>query len=145
MYEMVYDSFGNSTGVTAGNNTLATYEYYPNNGKLKKINYGNGFSEEYVYNTLEMLSEIWYTYSNGTEKLAFEYSYNYDGTISEIENCLEGKTLSFNYDQNGRLVSTVESCDNNLDLTNFYEIFYDADNRVPRAADKFTNLPSAKR
>lgn len=35
-YNLSYDSFGNASGVSVGDNTLATYEYYPNNGKLKK-------------------------------------------------------------------------------------------------------------
>ncbi len=45
-YTFVYDSFGNTEKTSVGNRDLATYEYYPNNGKLKKITYGNGFSEK---------------------------------------------------------------------------------------------------
>ena len=33
--------------------------------KKNKITYGNGYVEEYVYNDLELLTEIWYT--KGTE------------------------------------------------------------------------------
>ena len=77
---------------------LATYEYYPNNGKLKKINYGNGFSEKYKYNTLEMLEEVWYTYDDGTSEQAFSYTYNHDGTLSVVTNLLEGKdTTKYEY------------------------------------------------
>ena len=69
-----YDAFGNSSSVNIGRTTLASYEYNTNNGKLKKINYGNGFSVEYVYNRLEMLSEIWYT-ENGIRSIAYSYEY----------------------------------------------------------------------
>ena len=68
VYSFSYDPYGNSSEIKVGTASLATYEYYPNNGNLKKINYGNGFSEEYVYNYLEMLSEIWYNYANGTRE-----------------------------------------------------------------------------
>ncbi len=69
-YTISYNTYNEESGISNGDRTLATYEYYPNNGKLKKINYGNGFSEEYVYNSLEMLSEIWYTI-DGTRELAY--------------------------------------------------------------------------
>ena len=59
-YTFNYDAFGNSSSVNIGSTALASYEYNENNGKIKKINYGNGFSVEYVYNRLEMISEIWY-------------------------------------------------------------------------------------
>ena len=32
-----------------GESTLASYEYNDYNGKLKKLAYGNGLIEEYVY------------------------------------------------------------------------------------------------
>ena len=73
VYTFEYNSFGNADNVTVGSSEIANYEYGPNNGKLTKINYANGFSEEYVYNTLEMLSEIWYTHSNGTRQQIVEY------------------------------------------------------------------------
>ena len=73
VYTFTYDSFGNSSSIAAGSNTLATYEYNSNNGKLKKVNYGNGFSEEYVYDTLEILSVVWYNYSDGTRVKAYSY------------------------------------------------------------------------
>ena len=129
-YTFSYDAFGNSFGVAAGNNTLATYEYYPNNGKIKKINYGNGFSEDYVYNTLEMLSEIWYTI-DGTRELAYSYTYNKDGTIQKLENHLSGTTIEYTYDFQGRLLTCIETKSSDNNYQNNYVINnYDEDGHV---------------
>ena len=78
-----YDAFGNSSSVDIGSTTLASYEYNENNGKIKKINYGNGFSVEYVYNRLEMLTEIWYNESN-VRTLAYEYEYTAYGQVHKF-------------------------------------------------------------
>ena len=130
-YSFSYDSFGNSTGVTAGNNSLATYEYYGNNGKLNKINYGNGFSEEYVYDALEMLAEIWYNYDDGTRVLAYSYTYNKDGTLAEFENHLDGTSIEYKYDVHGRFISSEETNSSDPSYTNDYVIDdYDEEGRV---------------
>ena len=107
-YSFSYDSFGNSEEINVGDNSLATYEYYPNNGKIKKINYGNGFSEEYVYNTLEMLSEVWYTYDDGTSEMVYEYTYNANGLLSMFEDIRTDKVIEYTYDNNGRLEFVAE-------------------------------------
>ena len=72
---ILYDAFGNQTEIRAGENTLAEYEYNANNGKLNKVIYGNGFSVEYEYNSLENVSEIWYTYGSGIREKAYSYEY----------------------------------------------------------------------
>ena len=142
-YTFAYDNFGNSTGVTAGDNTLATYEYYPNNGKLKKINYGNGFSEDYVYNTLEMLSEIWYTV-DGTRTKAYSYTYNKDGTLSEFENHLNGTTIEYEYDYQGRFISSRETNSSNANYKNDYVVNnYNEDGRVYRATTSLNYLSTS--
>ena len=128
-YTMLYDEFGNSAGIKAGSNSLATYEYYPNNGKIKKINYGNGFSEDYVYNTLEMLSEIWYTVG-GTRTKAYSYTYNSDGTLDELTDHRAGKITKYEYDNRGRLEFIREK---NVSATSYnttYKATYDSENRV---------------
>ena len=128
-YTVLYDDFGNSTGIKAGSNSLATYEYYPNNGKIKKINYGNGFSEDYVYNTLEMLSEIWYTI-DGTRILAHSYTYNSDGTLHEITDHRAGKNTKYEYDNRGRLEAIMEKDVSASSYNGTYRVFYDSENRV---------------
>ena len=72
-YTFAYDSFGNSSSIGVGTNTLVSYEYNSYNGKLKKLNYANGISVEYKYNDLDNLSEVWYTVgeNEGNPTLAY--------------------------------------------------------------------------
>ena len=90
MLSCTYDAFGNSSSVNIGSTTLASYEYNENNGKIKKINYGNGFSVEYVYNRLELLAEIWYT-ENGVRALAYSYEYTDDGQVYKFTDNRSGR------------------------------------------------------
>ena len=129
-YTISYNKYLAESGISIGDRTLATYEYYPNNGKLKKINYGNGFSEEYVYNTLEMMSEIWYTYDDGRREKAYTYTYNYDGTLNKIDDLREDSSIEFTYDSRGRLVSSLEAYADDLYSANWNRVNYDTENRV---------------
>lgn len=106
-YTFNYDAFGNSSSVNIGSTALASYEYNTNNGKLKKINYGNGFSVEYVYNRLEMLSEIWYN-ENGTRTLAYSYEYTDDGQVYKFTDNKSGKAMVYKYDTVGKLTNFAE-------------------------------------
>ena len=128
-YSFTYDSFGNTSQVKAGNHTLATYEYYSNNGKLKKITYGNEFVEEYVYDSLEMLSEIWYTI-DGTRTKVYSYTYNLDGTLDVVTDHLAGKNTKYQYDNRGRLETIKEKDISATNYTDVFEVCYDAENRI---------------
>ena len=64
-----------------------------NSVKLKKITYGNGFSEEYLYGDLEKVIEIWYNYSNGNKIMAYSYVYNDDGSLARFTNHQNGVLL----------------------------------------------------
>lgn len=70
-YTMSYDSFGNMTGVSVGDKTLASYSYGSNNGPLQQMSYGNGASVSYAYDQLERVSKVYY---NGSTNPALEYS-----------------------------------------------------------------------
>lgn len=107
-YSFYYDSFGNTESVDIGRDNIVSYEYNQRNGKLKKVNYSNGFSEEYVYSPLEMMSEIWYNYSDGTRELAVEYVYTDDGQLHSVRDNLTGTTTVYEYDSSDRLVGTAE-------------------------------------
>ena len=125
-YAFSYDEFGNRTSVEVGDNTLASYEYADNNGKLKKVTYGNGFVVEYVYNALENLSEIWYTDSEGIRTKAYEYEYTADGLIHSVKDNLNGRQTVYTYDNKNRLSKIVSSSDDDMynDLFS-YRVFYD--------------------
>ena len=79
-----------TSDVVAGDKLLASYTYNNFNGKLAKIEYGNGLKEEYVYNELDMISEIWYTKDEVRTK-AYSYFYTSDGKIAELTDHLLGK------------------------------------------------------
>ncbi|MBO7303798.1 MAG: hypothetical protein J6V09_01055, partial [Clostridia bacterium] len=123
-YTFFYDSFGNSTSVKAGNNTIASYEYNEYNGKLKKLTYANGLVEEYVYNALEMLEEVWYTV-DGNKTLAYKYSYSSNGALIEFENCLTGDITRYTYSAEGNLIA--ESTYNENDELSHCSVFYSYD------------------
>lgn len=140
-YYLYYNAFGSMTEFSVADNTLATYEYNTHNGKLTKINYGNGFSEEYVYNDLEMLSEVWYTV-DGVRSLALEYEYTMDGRLYRTIDHLNGKEHIYKYDSEGKLVSFAD-VDSETNVCNVSEfINYDSDDRV--SADFITfSVPSS--
>ena len=127
-YNFAYDAFGNSTSVMVANTPIATYESYENNGKLKKVNYTNGFSVSYLYNDLEKISEVWYHYSDGTEEIAYSYEYTANGVVyKETDHILNRETV-YKYDDHDRLL-TVSSYDGG---TNVHEVqyLYDEKSRV---------------
>ena len=143
VYTFTYDAFGNSTSVSAGNNTLATYEYNSNNGKLEKITYGNGFSEEYLYGSLEKATEVWYNYSNGTKIMAYSYAYNDDGSLKRFTNHQNGEVIVYTYDYAGRFVSSSETKSSNPGYKNDYSVDYNSDGRVVEAKNIIDYLASS--
>jgi len=96
-----------TSDVVAGDKLLASYTYNNFNGKLAKIEYGNGLKEEYVYNELDMISEIWYT-KDGVRTKAYSYSYTSKGAIYRFDNHLTGQSTIYDYDSTGRLESVTE-------------------------------------
>ena len=86
--------FGNTTSVGAGNNTLVSYTYNSNNGKLNTLTYGNGFSEKYLFDTLDRITEIQYnTGSGGAYETVYEYEYNTAGQLHSVtDKKAHGKT-----------------------------------------------------
>ncbi len=100
-YTLTYDSFGNTVAVKAGDNTLATYTYAQNNGKLLRLDYGNGDYEEYVYDKLDRLISVLY---NGVA----EYVLSYDAN-GQVYSLVDGATTHlYNYDSTGRLITAYQ-------------------------------------
>ena len=130
-YTLTYDAFGNSSGVAAGDNTLAQYEYNANNGKLKKITYGNGYAERYVYDELERLSEVWYNI-NGVETLAASYEYTRDGALYRVTDHRSGRVTEIKYDTRGRAVGYVEYSEDEGERYAEGYVTYDDESRVTK-------------
>ena len=123
-YTFNYDIFGNNTSIDIGNSEIVEYVYNQNNGKLKKTVYSNGFSVEYVYNDIELLTELWYTDDVGTKQKAYEYEYTADGQLYKFTDNLSDKSTVYRYDSNNRLVGFVEYENDDLIHDFSSEVFY---------------------
>ena len=61
-YTLTYDAFGNVKTVKVGTTTLVTHTYGANNGNLLSSAYGNGFTVEYVYDSLDRVTKVKWNY-----------------------------------------------------------------------------------
>ena len=107
VYTFTYDSFGNSTSISAGDYTLASYTYNPNNGKLSTLTYGNGLVVRYSYDVLDRVEKI--EYNIGTNKaFVTVYSYAYDslGNLARVEDHTNDTVTEYKYDLEGRLAKS---------------------------------------
>ncbi len=125
IYNYSYDAFGNTTAVSINGATIESYTYNQKNGKLNKISYGNGAFEEYVYNALEMLTEIWY---NGVK--AYEYKYTATGQVAEFTDHLSGRSVAYSYDTSDRLVRYREYRNGEQIHEFSADVFYDVSGDV---------------
>ena len=126
-YVFSYDEFGNVEEIAIGDQTLASYEYNDYNGKLIKIIYGNGFSVEYVYNSLELLEKACYTYDDGTLETIAEYTYTRDGQLHSIRDLKNNSTTVYEYDSSGRLIGSYSYSETNYATDLSSGIVYDTD------------------
>ena len=102
-YNFTYDAYGNSSSVKIGANntyTIAQYEYNNNNGKLKKLTYGNGDYVEYTYDELDRTTEICY---NGSATPTYRYTYDSNGNLSEFYDYASNQVTAYIYDKSGIL------------------------------------------
>ena len=81
-YTLTYDIFGNMLSVKAGENTLATYTYSGNNGKLQRLEYGNGDFETYEYDHLDRLVKVYY---NDNEEPTYFVTFDTNGRVSSVK------------------------------------------------------------
>jgi len=119
VYSFTYDAFGNTESTQVGGQTVASYEYNPHNGKLKKITYANGFSEEYAYTDLDRVEKIWYT-QDGVRTEVFRYAYTDEGQLLRFENLLTDEVTHYRYDSSGRLISVAKAEDDAYSLYSEY-------------------------
>ena len=127
-YTLNYNVFGESTGVKIGNQTIVSYTYQPNNGKLSTITYGNGTVVQNIYDELDRLSEVWYNKSGETSYKAYEYEYDANGNLNRFVDLLENKQYLYKYDDQARMVGFVESS-NSVNLASS-TVTYDEQSRI---------------
>ena len=90
--------------VKAGDKTLESYRYAPNNGPLIKIAYGNGDTQEILYDKEERIkSRRW----NGESTDAVRYEYDDYGTLEKEIDPANGRIDKDRYDMTGRLVQSA--------------------------------------
>ena len=138
-YVFDYDGFGNQTMVKAGDKTLERYGYAPNNGPLKTVTYGNGDTQEILYDKEERIrARRW----NGESTDAVRYEYDDYGTLEKETDLVNGRIDKDQYDMTGRLVQSTTLEKNtgtsgepivaNTHTVQSLEIGYDSYNRVNR-------------
>ena len=128
-YTFTYDVFGKDETIQIGSSEIVNYEYNDHNGKLKQINYGNGLSVKYYYDTLENISKVCYI-KNGLETTAYEYQYTSYGQLARFDNKLTGKSIIYRYDVSNRIISFVEFDTEDMVNTFSATILYDDKSQV---------------
>ena len=136
-YGFPANDWGQRTAVTVARSTdgsswtsrtLASYEYEPNGGNLKKLTYGNGDSVSYEYDQFDRLIKTVY---NDTGNYA-AYAYTAEGALAKVTyGTSAGQILavySFEYDSLGRLIRSRQTDGQNT--VQQTEHLYDAANRL---------------
>ena len=125
--------------VKAGDKTLESYRYAPNNGPLTTVTYGNGDTQEILYDKEERIrARRW----NGESTDAVRYEYDDYGTLEKETDLVNGRIDKDQYDMTGRLVQSTTLEKNtgasgeptvaNTHTVQSLEIGYDNYNRVNR-------------
>ena len=125
--------------VKAGDKTLESYGYAPNNGPLITVAYGNGDTQEILYDKEERIrARRW----NGESTDAVRYEYDDYGTLEKETDLVNGRIDKDQYDMTGRLVQSTPLEKNtgaageptvaNTHTVQSLEIGYDNYNRVNR-------------
>ena len=129
VYGFTYNAWGQSTAISVGSTTLASYTYEANGGNLTSMTYGNGDSVSYTYDDLDRLTKTIYNDTGET----VEYAYNSEGVLARLSYYNEdGDLLAsyvFEYDSLGRLIRSAEH-DANGAITQRTEHLYDEYNRL---------------
>ena len=90
--------------VKAGDKTLESYLYAPNNGPLITVAYGNGDTQEILYDKEERIrARRW----NGESTDAVRYEYDDYGTLEKEIDLVNGRIDKDQYDMTGRLVQSA--------------------------------------
>ena len=137
-YVLTYDKFGNTESVGIGDIVLAEYEYKSNNGKIKRVIYGNGYEVEYAYNDLELLSSTKYKTSESSEYItAYEYKYTSRGQVYFIKDYVAGRITLYKYDADGKMLGYKEYTSTDHDTLIETDIAYDDNDRISNVTNTF--------
>lgn len=124
-YSFTYDNFMNINSISLNNNILSTNEYGVNNGKLKKIIYGNNQYIEMFYDDFERISKI------NKENNIYKFHYDTNGNIAKILS--NNGAIRMQYDKNNRLYL--------YDKDKFkVKYIYDTENYITNKKYKYNNI-----
>ncbi len=144
-YTFSYDIYGNSNGVSIGDDVVVSQTRNPYNGKIVKTVYSlseNEFTEVlYEYNTLEQISKI--TYQNGNEQTVYTYEYNADGNISKITDSSSKITTVYSYNLRGALLSEYRYDSETSGILDYTVYRYDDQDRLTGVRLKTDYLDSS--
>ncbi|MCR5012229.1 MAG: DNRLRE domain-containing protein, partial [Lachnospiraceae bacterium] len=114
-YTFDHDSFGNVKSVNKGEKKLAGYSYNRFNGKLNRIDFGNGDTATLEYNKLELLTERSY---GGSDTLKYEYDNK--GRLARIHDENTALTYNITYDAAERVTySSIYDEEKQLEKSEF--------------------------
>jgi RHS repeat-associated protein len=98
-YEFAYDAVGRRTGMSRGGHAMS-FAYDAVGNRTQRTDY-NGATTNYTFNDLNRLTTIAYPDSTGT-------TYTYDALSRMATAVNENGTVSFTYDNRGRIASTTD-------------------------------------
>ncbi|MBC8059686.1 MAG: DNRLRE domain-containing protein, partial [Clostridiaceae bacterium] len=124
-YNFSYDSFGNNTAVSVGNQNLITNSYQARTGKLLNSTYGNGQIVSSDYDNLDRVTAKKY---NGTAR--YTYEYDASGNVGYQNDLVNGVNYRYLFDIANRSVKTTDSKGNSISYT------YDNNNNNNKISDK---------
>ena len=95
-YHFTYDIWGNVLDVAMNGSPLVSYNYGSDayKGLVQFLTYGNGQQVFYSYNALGLVSAVGYTGQTNR----FLYSYDSEGTLTEIYDSVTGETTTYTAD-----------------------------------------------
>ena len=134
-YAFDYDGYGNRTTVSIGDRTLSTNTYEAHNGNLTQVEYGNGDTVHYAYDSLDRLSEKWYD-NDATNKNTV--TYDAVGNVASTYDAATHRTVQYTYDLAGRLLSKNVVDNTNSPVTRQRVVYsYDKYNRTANVQREF--------
>ena len=123
----------------AGTNTLASYTYAANNGKLQTLTYGNGLVVKYIYDVLDRISAIQYnTGEGGAFETVYEYVYTSAGQIYSVVDYDSNEKHIYTYDNRGKKIRSYVVNLTGNDISYSDTVFYDEQERVTKFLQLFS-------
>ena len=118
-----------------GNTVFVNKSYDDNNGSLRGIEYGNGYSENYTYDKYGNINKV-FTKNSSTdeEQLAYEYVADNTGTVTKAIDHKNSLQYNYTYDSLGRLISSARTNRTNNSRVAMFEYDFDLNNNLTKFA-----------